>query len=549
MSDRYHQPEEGTADWHVPLNRNFADLGVEVLGEVETVGDLPAPDPDATSNNGVPRRVLVRENRTLYRDDGDEWQPVAGLGTASDPIAATASLSAVAVEEHVRAPAVRTSQLDTADGERALQILPPDDATAGPNLIGGHVGNDVVSTAVGSTIGGGGTADLANTVLASFGTIGGGRGNTVTSENATVGGGTENAARDEAATVAGGAENTAAGTHAAIGGGFDNDAAAWGVVGGGFRNEAGPYAAVAGGCHNTAVEYYATVAGGDRNTATRTGATVGGGEHNDATAEYGTVGGGHENAADGTCAAIGGGDANTANGHCATIPGGTANTATGKSSFAAGHRANATDDGAFVWADSHDHDVDSWGENTWSARTTGGARFVTGIDDGGDPASGVHLPAGSGSWETLSASDVKSNAEPVDPQRVLAGVEALTINTWEYDAEADDTTHMGPMAEDFHAAFDLGGNEESIATVDADGVAFGAIQGLAERTDDHADAIDDQRETVEDLRAENRAYRRRLTAIEAENDELRAEVETLREKYADLAERVADLEAEPVTPE
>jgi trimeric autotransporter adhesin len=33
------------------------------------------------------------------------------------------------------------------------------------------------------------------------------------------------------------------------------------------------------------------------------------------------------------------------------------------------------------------------------------------------------------------------------------------------------------MAQDFHAAFDLGTDERHIATVDADGVALAAIQG------------------------------------------------------------------------
>jgi hypothetical protein len=37
------------------------------------------------------------------------------------------------------------------------------------------------------------------------------------------------------------------------------------------------------------------------------------------------------------------------------------------------------------------------------------------------------------------------------------------------------------MAEDFKAAFDLAGDGKSIATVDADGVALAAIQGLNQK--------------------------------------------------------------------
>jgi beta-xylosidase len=38
--------------------------------------------------------------------------------------------------------------------------------------------------------------------------------------------------------------------------------------------------------------------------------------------------------------------------------------------------------------------------------------------------------------------------------------------------------HLGPVAQDFHAAFGLGSDDRHIATVDADGVALAAIQGL-----------------------------------------------------------------------
>ena len=38
--------------------------------------------------------------------------------------------------------------------------------------------------------------------------------------------------------------------------------------------------------------------------------------------------------------------------------------------------------------------------------------------------------------------------------------------------------HIGPMAQDFYAAFGVGGDDTSISTVDADGVSLAAIQGL-----------------------------------------------------------------------
>lgn len=76
---RYNQPEKGASDWHHPLNQNFADLGIEVTNEVATFADLPEPTGE-TSSNGVPRRYLVLESGTIYRDTGGQWEAITGSG-------------------------------------------------------------------------------------------------------------------------------------------------------------------------------------------------------------------------------------------------------------------------------------------------------------------------------------------------------------------------------------------------------------------------------------------------------------------------------------
>ncbi len=62
---------------------------------------------------------------------------------------------------------------------------------------------------------------------------------------------------------------------------------------------------------------------------------------------------------------------------------------------------------------------------------------------------------------------------------MLARVAALPISRWNYKSDPK-TPHLGPVAQDFHAAFELGADDRHIATVDADGVAMAAIQGLNE---------------------------------------------------------------------
>ncbi len=73
--------------------------------------------------------------------------------------------------------------------------------------------------------------------------------------------------------------------------------------------------------------------------------------------------------------------------------------------------------------------------------------------------------------------------------------------------------HMGPMAQDFHAAFGLGENPLMINSVDIDGVNMAAVQALTARTDA--------------LRAENEALRQENAAQSAEIAGLRARMERL----------------------
>jgi hypothetical protein len=89
----------------------------------------------------------------------------------------------------------------------------------------------------------------------------------------------------------------------------------------------------------------------------------------------------------------------------------------------------------------------------------------------------------------------------VDPQAILAGVARLPVARWHYRGAEAEGAHLGPAAEDFFAAFGLGSDARYIATVDADGVALAAIQGL--------------HEVVRAQRAEIEALEARLAALEA----------------------------------
>lgn len=83
-----------------------------------------------------------------------------------------------------------------------------------------------------------------------------------------------------------------------------------------------------------------------------------------------------------------------------------------------------------------------------------------------------------GSTRTTSDRNKKEHFLPVDVQEILASVVALPIETWNYKEQNPAIRHIGPMAQDFAAAFGVGEDDRHINMVDANGVALAAIQAL-----------------------------------------------------------------------
>jgi len=71
----------------------------------------------------------------------------------------------------------------------------------------------------------------------------------------------------------------------------------------------------------------------------------------------------------------------------------------------------------------------------------------------------------------------------MNPDDVLSKINALNIQQWNYIKEDSSVRHIGPIAEDFYAAFNLGGSDRSISTIDPAGVALIGIQALSKRLD------------------------------------------------------------------
>ncbi|MCZ2399562.1 MAG: tail fiber domain-containing protein [Phycisphaerae bacterium] len=266
---------------------------------------------------------------------------------------------------------------------------------------------------------------------------------------------------------------------------------------------------IGGGLGNVVDGDGGTVAGGQSNRVTDGGGAIGGGILNEASGAFAAVSGGLRNTASRPGAAVAGGVDNKAGGQNAFAAGGNLNDAAGDFSFAGGRRAKANETGAFVWADAVDIDLLSNGPNTWSVRASGGARFYS------DPnaQAGVQLAPGDGAWESLSDRDMKENFRPVNPRQVLAKVVALPVSTWNYITQDAGIRHMGPMAQDFRAAFGLGRTDRRISTIDLDGVALAAIQGLHEVVQEQAELARRQAAEVARLRQENARQAERIDEL------------------------------------
>ncbi len=97
-----------------------------------------------------------------------------------------------------------------------------------------------------------------------------------------------------------------------------------------------------------------------------------------------------------------------------------------------------------------------------------------------NPAAGSRMHLHVQTINPVSDRNAKHDFAPVDSAAMLEKVVALPITEWTYKSDVA-TRHVGPVAQDFHAAFGVGSSDKSISTVDADGVALAAIQGLNQK--------------------------------------------------------------------
>jgi hypothetical protein len=441
------------------------------------------------------------------------------------------------------------------NGLRALRLEDNGDSTldpgttpdGAPNVIGGSPRNFVGAGIVGATIAGGGATNFngvtyPNSVLSDFGAVGGGYSNRI-------------APSAIASTIAGGRFN-GIGTNSlvsAIGGGSDNgigtDSSA-SVIGGGVDNNIAAnsiYSTIAGGVDNEigTDSDFSVIGGGANNNiaANAHNATIPGGRDNAANGDYSFAAGRQANAnhdgsfvwADSQAADFASSGVNQflirASGGVGigtTTPVGQLDVYSAGQCYARFHSANAVNgsvlelrnDSAasptYVGAINFQTPSSTPGQigygdgNGMTFRSGSAERMrITPVGLVGigttTPSSALQVigTVTATAFNPASDRNLKENFARVTPREVLDKVAALPITRWNFKNDPA-TPHLGPMAQDFHVAFGLGTDDKHIATVDADGVALAAIQGLNQKLTDELKRRD----------AENAELKQRLENLE-----------------------------------
>jgi trimeric autotransporter adhesin len=248
---------------------------------------------------------------------------------------------------------------------------------------------------------------------------------------------------------------------------------------------------------------------------------------------------GDRNRASGT-ASIAMGSGTTASGNYSTAMG-LGTQASGVYSTAMGRRASTHGfTGSFVYGDATLGDTvraSAAHQATW--RTTGGFRIFTNTA----LSNGCLIAAGGTAWSCTSSRLEKENFAEVDGEDVLRRLRSVPVTSWNGIAEGAQVRHIGPMAQDWHAAFALNDDPLTIHQGDLAGVSLAAVQALDGRTERQEERIRALEAENAVLRADAAEHRGEAAARLGEAAALRAEVLGHRAEAAEQRARLERLEA------
>ena len=158
---------------------------------------------------------------------------------------------------------------------------------------------------------------------------------------------------------------------------------------------------------------------------------------------------------------------------------------------------------------------------------------------GGNVSIGSHSATTTikGTFNNSSDRNLKEDFSPVDGQAVLDRLLHLPISTWKFK-DNEGRRHIGPVAQDFHDAFDglldLHSDDKTIAPLDEAGIAFVSIQELARQHQVKDAEIKKLQEENASLRASFAEQERQISAQNARDNSLEAKLAAIEKTLSAL---------------
>ena len=132
--------------------------------------------------------------------------------------------------------------------------------------------------------------------------------------------------------------------------------------------------------------------------------------------------------------------------------------------------------------------------NTWFFRMLQSGNFS--VDDPATMAKEAEFRSGGdlkigGTLIQASSREIKTDFVELDHSDILNKIDQLSVTQWSYKKDQGKINHIGPMAEEFYALFDVGLDNKGLSSVDTAGVALAAIKALKSENDQLKKRISD----------------------------------------------------------
>jgi hypothetical protein len=133
----------------------------------------------------------------------------------------------------------------------------------------------------------------------------------------------------------------------------------------------------------------------------------------------------------------------------------------------------------------------------------GGIAYPIHVGTNATNGNGAYLSSG-GNWMGCSGRSKKDHFQALDPDQLFRMISGLPVQAWQY--KGSDERHIGPVADDFVGAFDVGvvredgsRDDQYLSPGDVAGVALAGVKELIQENQELKKAVEELRQRIADL--------------------------------------------------